>query len=201
MTVSNLKPWHSASDANSLSFVFRQLLKDATFIELVIVESVDTEDKSVQVKSLVTPVDAAGKTIDAQSVYSIPFFRLQMGGSAIILNPQVGDVGLMLVCDADTSNVKANKSAAVPSNGLRHTRSNGIYLGGIAMLNGDPTEYIEFTGSGINIVAPNGLNIDGAVTASSTITAQGEVTGKGIALSSHVHGGVESGGSTTNKPQ
>ncbi|MCU5775131.1 Gp138 family membrane-puncturing spike protein [Erwiniaceae bacterium BAC15a-03b] len=33
------------------------------------------------------------------------------------------------------------------------------------------------------------------------ITAQGEVTGKGVKLSTHVHGGVESGSSTTQGPQ
>lgn len=34
-----------------------------------------------------------------------------------------------------------------------------------------------------------------------TITANGEVTGNGIHLSTHKHGGVESGGSTTDGPQ
>lgn len=206
MTVSTLQPWNVASDANALEFTIRRMLGQATFIELVIVEGVDTAAKTVQVKQLVKPVDAAGNPIEAQSVYSIPFFRLQMGNSAIIINPAVGDFGLMLVCDEDISNVKANKSAAMPAHEGRHARASGIYLGGIALMNGSPTEYLEFTGSGINLVAPKGLKIigdteiEGAVTTTSTITAKGEITGNGIALSSHVHSGVESGGSDTGKP-
>ncbi|EIC83977.1 phage P2 baseplate assembly protein gpV [Serratia sp. M24T3] len=191
----------SASEANSLAYVFKKLLRQATFIEIVIVESVDSDAKTCVVKPLVTPVNAANEEIDSQSVSGIPYFRLQMGSSAIIINPQAGDMGLMLVCDEDISNVLSGKAAATAATGQRHSRQFGVYLGGIGLLNGDPTEYIEFTGSGINIVAPNGLKIDGTVTTTSTITAEGEVTGNGIALSSHVHGGVESGGSETDKPE
>lgn len=41
----------------------------------------------------------------------------------------------------------------------------------------------------------------GNATFGGTITATGEVTGNGIHLSTHKHGGVESGGSTTDGPQ
>jgi hypothetical protein len=192
---------NSSSDANALAFMFRKLMSESKFIELVTVEEVDAEAKTCKVKPLIIPVAASGVPIDVQPVSDIPYFRLQMGGSAIVINPKVGDMGLMLICDENTTGVLAGKSAATASTGQQHSRQFGIYLGGVALLNGEPTEYIEFTGSGINIVAPNGVNIDGEVTTTGTITASGEVTGNGIKLSSHVHGGVQSGGFNTAKPQ
>lgn len=191
----------SASELNALAYAFRKLLSQSKFIELVTVESVDVGAQTCAVKPLLIAVSAAGVQIDSQPVYGIPFFRLQMSTSAIIMNPQAGDMGLMLICDENTSGVLSSKAAATAATGQMHSRQFGVYLGGIGLLNGDPTEYIEFTGSGINIVAPNGLKIDGAVTTTSTITATGEITGNSVALSSHVHGGVESGGSNTQKPQ
>jgi len=41
----------------------------------------------------------------------------------------------------------------------------------------------------------------GNATFGGTLTATGEITGNGIQLSTHVHGGVESGNSTTDGPQ
>lgn len=57
------------------------------------------------------------------------------------------------------------------------------------------------------IIEANGQLTQGAgsyagnATFGGNITATGEVTGNGIHLSTHKHGGVESGGSTTDEPQ
>ena len=42
--------------------------------------------------------------------------------------------------------------------------------------------------------------ITGDVEVAGNVVAQGEVTGKGVKLSTHTHGGVETGGSNTTKP-
>lgn len=198
---SGKKPHDSESESNALSFAIRRMLQGNNHIELVSVQDLDADAKTVNVLPLVSDVRSDGSKINNIPVNGIPFWRLQMGSSAIIINPKVGDIGLMLVCDSDITNVKSSKVESLPGSGRMFNLKDGIYLGGVALLNGEPSEYIEFTGSGINIVAPNGVNIDGAVTTTGTITASGEVTGNGIKLSSHVHGGVESGGSNTAKPQ
>ena len=57
------------------------------------------------------------------------------------------------------------------------------------------------------IIEANGQLTQGAgtyagdATFGGSITATGEITGNGIALSTHVHGGVELGGSNTKEPQ
>lgn len=45
------------------------------------------------------------------------------------------------------------------------------------------------------------VSIQGDVTVSGRVTAKDEVTAAGIALTSHVHGGVKSGPDTTSGPQ
>jgi phage baseplate assembly protein V len=45
------------------------------------------------------------------------------------------------------------------------------------------------------------VNIKGDVDITGQITASGDVVGSGISLKTHVHGGVQSGGSRTSVPQ
>lgn len=192
-------PFDSSSEANTLSYMFKVMLQVCDFIKLVQIQSVDDDAKTCQVIPLVIEESPEGGQISRQSVYNIPYFRLQMGASAVIMDPKEGDIGLLLVCDENTAGVLAAGGAAVAPTDQRHSRQYGIYLGGVALLNGSPTEYIKFTGSGIEIVGD--VSITGKLTTTSTIEAEGEVTGNGIKLSAHIHGGVESGGSNTGEPQ
>jgi len=194
-----LQPFDVASEQNRLSYVITKMLSQATFIELVLISAIDTDAETVTIKPLSKSVDGSGVAKDAELVYDIPYFRLQMGKSAIVMDPEVGDIGIMLVCDQNIHNIKESKAAAIPANGQRHSRADGVYLGGVGLLNGTPTEYIKFTGAGIKIVGD--VSITGAVTTTSTITAEGEVTGNGIKLSTHTHSGVETGSGSTGEPE
>lgn len=194
-----MRAFDASSEANALSYAFKKLLKQNTFIEMVTIESVDSDKKTCIIKPLVIGRSASGEQIEPELVYNIPYFRLQMGTSAVIMDPKEGDIGLLLVCDENTAGVKSTNGPAVAPTGQRHSRQYGIYLGGVALLNSTPDEYIKFTGSGIEIVGD--VSITGKLTTTSTIEAEGEVTGNGIKLSAHVHGGVERGGSNTYDPQ
>ena len=60
----------------------------------------------------------------------------------------------------------------------------------------DGSTYIEIAAGGVvNIKAPGGVNINGAVIATGEVTANG-----GHTVSAHVHGGVQTGGGTTAGP-
>ena len=203
----NVQPSDFASDGNLMAQVFKKLLGEASFIELVQVQSVSGNVCSV--KPLLAKRDPGGIPIPTVEISDIPYFRLQMGISAIVMKPTVGDIGLLLCCDRDITNILATGKESMVASGFTHSKKDGIYLGGIALLNEAPTEYIEFTGVGVNIVAPSGLPITGDVTMDNKLNVTGDavmgskldVTGQtniqGTDFLTHTHSGVQAGSSST----
>lgn len=181
------------NEPESLKFTFERLLSGAFFIELVKVQAVRGAAPNLVVDAipLVTRTDQSGAMIQNSTIFNIPVFRLQRGGSAIIMNPVVGDIGMIAICDRDTTLVRANRKESVPGSGRKHSKSDALYLGGF--LNSQPTEYVEFTGSGINIKSPGTVNINGL-----KILSDGRLQlVDGSIVDSHTHGGVSPGGSNT----
>lgn len=147
------------SDAESLQYVFKKLLSGAFFIELVTVLEMrgTAPNLVVDVLPLVTRTDPSGAIIDNSPIYNIPVFRLQRGGSAIIMNPMPGDIGMIAICDRDNSLARENLKQSLPATKRTHSKSDALYLGGF--LNSEPTQYIEFADNKLNIVAPFGVNV------------------------------------------
>lgn len=165
------------SDAENLSYVFKKLLSGAFFIELVEVTAIrgTAPNLVVDVIPLVTRTDPSGATIQNSEIFNVPVFRLQRGASAIIMNPVVGDIGMIAICDRDNSIARANRKQSVPGSKRMHSKSDALYLGGF--LNQAPTQYVEFADNKINIVAPNGVNITTPdMYVSGNIRAGGDIT-------------------------
>lgn len=152
---------------------------------------------SVDVQPMVAQSDGAGNVQPHGTIHGLPVFRLQSGGNAVILDPVVGDIGIVVFASRDISAVKAARAPAQPGSARRNDMADGMYLGGI--LNGAVTQYVQFVaGGGVNIVSTGDLNItaSGAVAiTSSTLTHNGKNVGD-----THVHGGVVIGGANTTGP-
>jgi phage baseplate assembly protein gpV len=96
---------------------------------------------------------------------------MQGGTSAVILDPQAGDIGVAVFASRDISKVKSTKAQANPGSYRQYDFADGMYLGG--MLNGVPLQYIRFGSTGIELVSPDTITltapnivINGAVTQS-----------------------------------
>ncbi|MCW6525276.1 phage baseplate protein [Yersinia ruckeri] len=148
-----------ASNAESFGYAFERLMAGLFFIEIVQVKGVrgGSPNLVVDVIPLVSRTDRSGSMIPNSIIYNIPVFRLQRGGSAIIMNPVIGDIGMIAVCDRDNSVARANLTQSVPGSSRTHSKSDALYLGGF--LNGQPTQFIEFADGAINITSPNPVNI------------------------------------------
>ncbi|HDL6962208.1 TPA: phage baseplate protein [Yersinia enterocolitica] len=148
-----------ASNAESFSYAFERLMTGLFFIEIVKVKEVRgvSPNLVVDVLPLVSRTDRTGSMIPNSIIYNIPVFRLQRGNSAIIMNPVMGDIGMIAVCDRDNSVARANLAQSVPGSSRTHSKSDALYFGGF--LNGQPTQFIEFADSAINITSPNPVNI------------------------------------------
>ena len=152
---------NQASDANAFASSFKKLLSSNYFINIVTVTAVRGTAPNLVVDALPLVAETKsedGSIIRGAQVYNIPVWRLQRGGSAIIMNPVVGDIGMIAICDNDISVARANRKESVPGSKRTHSRSDAIYLGGL--LNTEPTQFIEFADGAINITTPNPVNVN-----------------------------------------
>lgn len=254
-------PTSSATDSTAVKFAVAQLLNRIETTTLVKVISVtNTGGLSpvgfVDVQPLVNQMTGDRKPVVMPIIHNIPYFRLQGGSDAIILDPKVGDIGSCGFCSRDISAIKTTKAQGNPISFRKFSLADGLYWGGF--LNDTPTQFIQFNDSGITITSPNAVTINAptvtvnattanivattlnitattirsvgqwlhmsamsvlglfsangglsaqagtgggsAATISGSLTATGEVTASGKNLSTHTHGGVQSGSSNTAPP-
>lgn len=161
---------------------------------------------SVDVQPLVHQQDGQGRTTPHGVITGVPYLRVQGGASAIIVDPQVGDIGYIIVSGRDISNVIKDRKASAPGSFRMHSMSDCVYVGGY--LNDAPTQYIIMTGDGVRIVSPHpvkieaqSVEIDCDTTINGNLTVSGDVKAGGISLKTHTHGGVQKGGSSTDEPE
>ncbi|AOA58337.1 Gp138 family membrane-puncturing spike protein [Acinetobacter larvae] len=217
-----LKPEQAMGGAAQFNAVFRHLTGKMQTIMLVEITSVQGEGVepvgSVSVRPMVSMLDGADNIIEHGTIHNVPFFRLQGGKNAVVLDPQVGDIGLCAFCSRDISAVKRTKAAAPPASKRQYDWSDGLYIGGF--LNDTPVQYIQFAKDHIKVYSPNKIILDapdvettgnlavaGDVTVEKSITAQGiikslaDVMAKAISLITHKHPGVQNGSSSTGPAQ
>lgn len=188
-----------SQDFGAISFLVTQMLNRLNTCTLVRVIAVTNNGGVspvgfVDVQPLVNQLDGNGNAVPHGQLFQLPYFRLQGGTDAVILDPKVGDIGMAAFANRDLSAVKASKQQANPGSWRTHDMADGLYFGG--MLNGAPVQYVQFTEGGINVVSPAKVEVRApnvAVTASgaatvdcltSTVTASGSasVTAPSISL-------------------
>lgn len=181
------------NDAESLAFIFKKLLSGASFIDLVVVNAIrgTAPNLVVDVTPLVTQVDPTGAMIPNSVVYNVPVWRLQRGNSAVIMDPVVGDIGIIASCDRDNSIARANRKQSVPGSKRTHSKTDAIYFGGV--LNNQPTQYVQFADNAINVVSPGNVNVN---CNTANITAPGGVNVTTPLM--HVTGNITAGGNITD---
>lgn len=221
-----------ANEATRITFMMRRYMDSVRIATIVKVLAVsNTGDVSpvgtVDIQPLVQQTDGEGNVVALPPVYGVPYMRVQGGTDAVILDPKVGDLGIALFGDRDLSVVVSTKATGAPGSARRNSLADALYIGGL--LNGMPTQFVQFNTDGITVKSPTKVTIEapniqanastqfkvvspdiqldgavhvtGAQTNDSTITATGEVTGNGKALSTHKHTGVTTGGGVSGPPQ
>lgn len=147
----------AANDYTKLLFVFQQLMRGVATAALVRVDACTNDGGlvptgTVDVTILVNQVDGNGQPVPHQTIYGLPYNRLQGGSTAFIVDPVAGDIGLAVFASRDISSVKATKAQANPASSRTNDYADGLYIGGY--LNGTPTQYVQANASGITIHSP-----------------------------------------------
>lgn len=188
---------NQSNDGDAFASSFNKILNSNYFIRIATVTAVRGEAPNlvVDVLPLVADVRSSDATmIQGSQIHNIPVWRLQRGNSAIIMNPVVGDIGLIAVSDVDISVARAARKESVPGSNRKHSQSDAIYLGGL--LNGQPTQFIEFADGALNITSPNPVNI---TCSKATIVAPDGV--EIIAPLAHFSGDIKADGNITDNAE
>lgn len=201
----------AGSRLNAIDFAVRRVLAGKAFGALVQVIAVHgggvAAPPTVDVQPLVDQVDGQGNRYPHGTVFSLPVFRVQAGTTAVVCDPKVGDKGAAVICDRDISGVKATGARSGPASGRQNDWCDGLYFG--AFLGATPTEYIQLTGTGINIHSTGPLTINATnatLDSSGNLTVKGNVTaGSGgadsVTLQNHKHGtGTAAAGTVVPTP-
>lgn len=176
---------HTLDETAQMQFIINNLIGRIQTVTLVQVKAVKAAGVdpvgTVDVQPMVAQIDGQGKTYEHGIIYNIPYFRLQGGANAVIIDPKVGDIGMCGFCSRDISSVKNNKQPSNPQSLRRFDYSDGLFFGGF--LNGVPAQYIFFKDEGIDIVSKGEVmikgtkvKIDAPVETSSTVQAGGDIT-------------------------
>lgn len=205
-----LQPQQARGEYNNIVFAIRQMIAKIQTATLVQVVSCTNDGSvsavgSVDVLILVNQINGNGQGIPEGQLVNLPYMRMQGGANAVILDPQPGDIGIAIFASRDISSVIATKKQANPATFRMHDFSDGLYLGGV--LNGVPSQFVQFNSSGMTLVSPNQITlqaptvtVDGDLVVTGTTQGTDDGTFEGISVKTHIHGGVTTGGGNTGVP-
>ena len=180
---------------NQLEFLIKTLTRDMSTAIPVIITAVQAGDTNaagyVDARPLVAQIDAWGKALPMAVIHHLPYFRLQSGRAAVVLDPVVGDIGLAVFAQSDCSNLKQGATQTVQPNSWRKfDQADGFYVGGF--LNKSVDTFVRLAQDGsVTIKAPGNVTIDAP-----TVTYSGDIICGGFSYLGHTHTGVHGETST-----
>jgi Phage protein Gp138 N-terminal domain/GpV Apex motif len=201
----NRVPGDDGDLLTAITFIARQVQEKgwtATLVKVLAVHDGGVgPPPTVDVQPTVNQIDGYSQPTAHGTIYSMPVARLQSGKGAIIIDPQVGDIGLACFASHDITAVIATGDVANPGSRRRFDPGDGLYV--ISLIGQTPTCYIQFTTDGtINVVVPSGqmVNITGNTAITGNLTVSGDVVAGGKSLEHHLHSGVQTGSGDTGPP-
>lgn len=117
---------------------------------------------TVDVQLLVDQIDSIGNATPHGIVFGLPYARVQAGTNALIIDPEVGDIGVVVFASRDISSVIVNAAklaagkvtSANPGSFRRFDYADGLYLfSGLGTA--QPANYIRVTDALIKMSAPS----------------------------------------------
>lgn len=155
-------PGDGAHPFNAQAFFVQRMLNQrhtATVVRVVGTSKIVTYGspepiQTIDILPLVNEVTGADQPVPHAVVYGVPYFRLQGGRNAVIVDPVVGDTGIFVVAETDISSALKTGQQSNPGSDRRNNYSDGMYIGCISAA--APNQYVAFTSTGITIVDKNG---------------------------------------------
>lgn len=189
-------------NTNAIQFAVRQIMRAEVCTAMIVkIVSVDTSARTVDVQAMVDQVTPDGTTITHGTIHEVPYGYEQGGVCLIKIDPAVGDIGVAVFAHRDITRVKRTQAAAAPQTLRTHNYADALYVRTLWAASAPAHEIVFDPTSGITITSSQTVTINANLKVNGTGTFTGDVTAGGISLESHVHTGVQSGSSTTGKPE
>lgn len=149
-------PADSATEFSKVAFLVRMMMNRMSTVTLVQVKAANIPTQpgaagTVDVTPLVNLTAGDGTVTKHGVLHGLPYLRMQAGTWGIILDPQVGDIGIAIFADRDISSVKKNKAVSNPGSARRFDMADGIYLGGV-LNTGSLNQYLQFRSTGVRLI-------------------------------------------------
>lgn len=183
-------------------FIILRLIRGihtATPVKVVAVHPITGRAGTVDVQPLILDKDTNGLVIPQTPAYGLPYLRVQGGRSGLVIDPVIGDIGLAVFGERDTSNVVRTYAEGAAPTDRTYSSADGFYLGGF--LNPAPSQYLAMDDDGIMLYTPDTLKLQAGqeidITAPDT-NVTGDVTVTGDITSGTVHVGNGATGTFTS---
>ena len=199
---SNRKLNSGASEFNAISFLVEQAIKG--MVNTAIPVRVDSCTKPGvggaagygSATPLVMQRGADGKSLAPVSMPQLPYYRVQAGTAAVVLDPQPGDIGLAVFSQQDASNVKEGTSEPVQAGSFRcFDMSDGFFVS--CHYGQTPTTYIHLdpeTGE-VTVKAPTKITLDAPTIELKGSLQMGNAAGSGTGDTMKITGNLDVTGS------
>lgn len=217
-----MRPEDASTEYNVMAFVVRQILAGIATAKVVQVKAVHPGSGTppalgtVDVQPLVSLVDGNNNASPHGTVFGVPYLRLLSGSWEIVSDPVVGDVGLMICADRDTSGiikqieggtVGASVQPVPPGSFRKFDLADGIYMGGLAgaqtvnafmQLKTDGTLQITDSQGNVLSTSASGFSLTGNVKVTGTLEVTQQLTAdNGVSVT----GNVTASGTVTGTTQ
>lgn len=138
------------------------------------------------------------------------------GGCTLTFPVKAGDECLVVFADrcidfwwqnGDTQNTSRNRlhslsdAFVIPGPQSQAKKISSISTSAAQLRTDDGSAFVEVAADGAVTITSPQITLNGPVQVNGAITSTGDQTANGISQINHTHGGVESGGSNTGKPQ
>jgi hypothetical protein len=157
-------PSDSVGKFNQIAFAIGQAIAKVSTVKVVKVMAVDSGAKTVDVQIAVNQLDGQDNSTPHGTINGVSYVWAMGGKNAFQVDPSVGDLGVMLVCDRDISAVRAAKDIANPGSNRKFSPSDGIYLFGVPGMNSSqPEQWVKWSDDGVEIHAKHGNSLTSGV--------------------------------------
>lgn len=149
-------------------------------------------------------------------IQDIPVVFPRGGGCTLTFPVKAGDECLVIFSDrcidfwwqnGETQNTSRTRSHSfsdafvIPGPQSQAKKISSISTSAAQLRTDDGSAFVEVAADGAVTITSPQITLNGPVQVNGAITSTGDQTANGISQINHTHGGVESGGSNTGKPQ